>query len=533
MHDRLLNAPSAAQPISTGKILLVAAGILFAIVVGYLAGDNVLIAIAATSAIIGLSAFFGMPGSLFFKFAFALMALRMSQGWVGFMNVESVRGVNVANILILGLLATWFYAATARRNFYEPRSIDVPLIIAVVLLPIGSFLYTHAFLDMPGYSLTGILSYYKRWVTPFMCVFLMVQCMKDRREMRWLIVGLLLIAFGSACASLLEFAVSGSKSLEEGARSQYRTEGVISEPNIYSCFLNQVIPFGLLVIFLYRGHLGRQFACFVLVAILGATLITTFSRAGYLGFLVVAAVSMYIGFRSGGHIPIVGPTFLASIFAGIVFLISPNMVDTISERFSPKTYDKNVRTSETLFQKLNNYSGDRLHLWDNAYQMWKESPVFGVGYRTYILRIARMHRKGHANSPHSQYMGMLAEGGVVGLAALLFLYWKLLAVLYRGWRAAVRLGDRFGQVICGGGTASFISMLWMGLTLDFLHPSGNTIAFWLPIGACLAYSYSLLDELKQRGPDFQASHPGSPDSDSSESPDHGTPDRGTPVVVTG
>lgn len=66
----------------------------------------------------------------------------------------------------------------------------------------------------------------------------------------------------------------------------------------------------------------------------------------------------------------------------------------------------------------------RLDLWEHALDLWGDSPIFGVGYRTLELLPGS---EGHA--AHNVYLGVLVEAGVLGLAAILV---TLIGILWWG-----------------------------------------------------------------------------------------------------
>src|SRR5690554_3119639 len=70
---------------------------------------------------------------------------------------------------------------------------------------------------------------------------------------------------------------------------------------------------------------------------------------------------------------------------------------------------------------------DRLELWSDSLRFYRESPLLGMGPGMF----ARLQEEvlGKPGSiAHNEYLTALTEQGPVGLAALLFLLWKLLQI---------------------------------------------------------------------------------------------------------
>jgi O-antigen ligase len=234
------------------------------------------------------------------------------------------------------------------------------------------------------------------------------------------------------------------------------------------------------------------------LACLALSLITTYSRAGYIGFAIAFVGALYVAYRGGGHVPFLGPTLLVGGLAVVTVVVAPQLLDSITKRFEMGSYKHSKRRSQSDYAVLNQYAGDRLDLWAAAIEMTKEDPVFGVGFRVYNRLLPKMHRKGVSNSPHNQYLGALAETGIVGLVTLLGLYWYVLRQVFDAWRRTLARGDVPGQICTGAAFISFVIMLGLGMTSDFLHPSVKTFIFWLLIGAGVKYGLLLKEEEEAR-----------------------------------
>jgi O-antigen ligase len=97
-----------------------------------------------------------------------------------------------------------------------------------------------------------------------------------------------------------------------------------------------------------------------------------------------------------------------------------------------------------------NSATNRMMMWKCAVQLWKQAPVQGTGLATYRPEFPRLQaavleqEKGKGWNyvvtwlPHQNYLYLLAETGLIGLALFLALW---AAALRRGWNRAA-LGDR-------------------------------------------------------------------------------------------
>lgn len=65
----------------------------------------------------------------------------------------------------------------------------------------------------------------------------------------------------------------------------------------------------------------------------------------------------------------------------------------------------------------------RMELWNEAIEVFKENPVFGVGYGGFGLTIPKDQL---LTDTHNYYVKMLAEQGIVGFFIINYHFWKSL-----------------------------------------------------------------------------------------------------------
>jgi O-antigen ligase len=81
----------------------------------------------------------------------------------------------------------------------------------------------------------------------------------------------------------------------------------------------------------------------------------------------------------------------------------------------------------------------RISLWREAIDIFKESPVFGVGIRQFPHHnIPEALGQGHVaiDHAHSNYMQILATTGLVGIVAYACLWFNVLSVAFNNWKNA-------------------------------------------------------------------------------------------------
>lgn len=165
-----------------------------------------------------------------------------------------------------------------------------------------------------------------------------------------------------------------------------------------------------------------------------------------------------------------GIVLLILAIAGGIFAATPNL----SKRFSSIS---NLRTRSVT---------ERFLMWDSAFNMFKDNPVFGVGYgqykfayqNEYISPKAREKTQEHA---HNNVIQMLAECGIVGAAAFIFLWGYFSYFSLKMWRSE----KNFVWLL-------FFCILWgtmlHGMTEFNFETSVTSKIFWYSLGMCIAYS---------------------------------------------
>lgn len=103
----------------------------------------------------------------------------------------------------------------------------------------------------------------------------------------------------------------------------------------------------------------------------------------------------------------------------------------------PASVVDRISMTETQEGEIENSAAGRLLLWDYAIDLFKQNPIFGIGFGGFALSSGGVTlandeslRKGF--DAHNFYMRTLSEQGIIGISVLLFL-------LYRAFRSGWRL----------------------------------------------------------------------------------------------
>jgi len=461
---------------------VITAGLAFvALLLGFATADNFLLLAAGAAGIVGLIGLGAVRLSLTVKLVFVVILVSFLQRLLGYFKIGELRGANVANLLLLMSFGAWFYTGLQKKSLYRSTPIDLWLLVAVVVIPSLSLGYAIYFRRIPGYIPAEEIRTYKQWVTPFIYFFLLIQSLETKRDVKYLFA----LIFGVLCLVVLE----GMPDVVKFSNwRESRSEGIVGQANDYAALLATTIPFFFLLLFLYRERMHYKAFALLLLGCMGISILMTYSRAGYAGLLIALAGTLYIAYRATRRVTVVGPAIVVTVVCLLPVVTVPEVWESLESRFTSKTYKRSQRKGYTKYEEANQFSGGRFEIWKGAIRMAEDHPIFGVGFHAFRYELPRYHYLGWSNYPHNQFLGALAEGGIVWLVAICTLYWKLWRLLYHNWKVVFSQGDRNGMFVCGGALVSFIIMTVMSTANDFFNPGPKSTFYWVIMAGAIRYA---------------------------------------------
>jgi O-antigen ligase/cytochrome c-type biogenesis protein CcmH/NrfG len=243
------------------------------------------------------------------------------------------------------------------------------------------------------------------------------------------VVVLFVLAVGNVLIGVIQFFKGHDfmpiKALPRGEYG-FRASGLYGCPNHLAGFLEVVMLFALSIAWWSRWRVILRIVAAYIAVVCGVGIVITGSRGGYasslFGVLVFSVISLLVARRSlrrdRWYLVIAGGTLLV-------------LALTVSIRSI-------FRDSQLLQFRVESASIDapvRLGMWKAAVRQFQLSPVFGTGSGTYLLYGRQFRDPGHQRDPnyaHSDCLQLLAEFGIVGIAAVLLFTG---AHLWSGWHS--------------------------------------------------------------------------------------------------
>jgi len=289
-----------------------------------------------------------------------------------------------------------------------------------------------------------VLKYYEY----FFLYFMTVNLVTDEKQIKQLVTVSLVTCFLVALYAIAQ--------IPGGERASAPFEGKEGEPNTLGGYL--VFMLSIVTGLLMTPGASRYRALLSLLMLVGfIALQATLSRASFLAAGVVMLVFMV---QIAGRSPLLLAVMLAVLGAAPVW--APQ---SVKNRIM-YTFTQSAREGEQYRIggiKVDSSTTDRLRSWGQAVDAWKTSPLWG---------------RGVTGGPFmdAMYPKLLADTGILGLAAFAFLMWSV----YRLARSALdEIGDPYFQGIAMGFLLGFVGMLIHGIGSNTFIIVRIMEPFWL------------------------------------------------------
>lgn len=202
----------------------------------------------------------------------------------------------------------------------------------------------------------------------------------------------------------------------------------------------------------------------LLLGILTVALVLSYTRAAWLSLVGAGLVYLIYLFRMSKS--------LVWTLVSIVCIITALNFSMISSKFERNTTDSSDDLNEHV-ASVTNVSTDasnleRINRWKCAIRMFQERPLLGHGPGTYMFLYAPYQKPsektiistngGNRGNAHSEYLGPLAESGILGLATFLGLIISVVVV-------SIKTYQRIGEPRVKG----MLRLAFLGLITYYLH----------------------------------------------------------------
>ncbi len=254
-----------------------------------------------------------------------------------------------------------------------------------------------------------------------------------------------------------------------------------SDHTSYGAAIAFVFPFVMYKSFNKETLGSIKILLFGLFLFFTTALILSYTRAAWLSVIGAACVYLVLKFKIKWWI-----LGIVSLFIG-VFIIG--MWTSINTALEGNKQDSSTNLQEHV-SSMSNVSSDasnleRFNRWNSAIEMFKKRPVFGWGPGVYAFEYAPFQRSadrtiistnsGDGGNAHSEYLGPLAESGILGSLSMLMI---VLTTLYTAIRLYKRSNDDKIKSLVMISLLGLISYYLHGGLNNFLDTDKISCLFW-------------------------------------------------------
>jgi len=332
--------------------------------------------------------------------------------------------VRIEDLILTTVCLAWLARAAIFKDVGLVRKtpLNGPIVAYTVTLVVATLLGTFAGNVRPLRGFFFTLKYVEYFVVYFMAV----NYIQDERQLRRLL--------GTAVATCAISAVMGIAQIPSGERVSAPFEGKYGEPNTFGGYLVFMLAV-ILGLALAAKTLPARLRWFALAALTAAPLLYTLSRTSWLAALPMLLTLILLSPRRLIVIVAVGG---AIILGSAVF--PKQVLDRYDYTFHAPEARGEFRVGSARFDTS---TSARVESWGYGIRGWLKRPLLGYGVTGFAFMDA-------------QYVRVLVEGGLLGLAAFLWLLWRILRTAWDTYRRTV--GTRF-EGLALGYIAGFAAMI--------------------------------------------------------------------------
>ncbi len=299
-----------------------------------------------------------------------------------------------------------------------------PIVLAI-LFYLFWMLVTTITSEMPIVSLKFFIA--RLWfIIPYF--YVMVYVFKNNQDNYKIFLWLLLIAM-----SIVSVYTIYNHSLHDfdKASSTWVMFPLFKEHTSWGAILAMIYPVSIYFV-VKKGDLGVRAIALLLFIIMTLAVILSYTRAAWVSLIVAGGVYALLYFKvKFSRLIVIG-------MVGLVMLYSAK--DEIAKKFEGNKQDSSEQLGEHV-KSITNVSTDasnmeRINRWKSAYRMFQERPIVGWGPGVYMFKYAPFQspfektiistNAGNRGNAHSEYLGALAESGVLGMLSVMFLVTMLM-----------------------------------------------------------------------------------------------------------
>ena len=363
---------------------------------------------------------------------------------------KAATNIFLALALIAFFVRIFYKRDDCAKVFHEYKNIFTVIFFLLVAVFISAL--------TSDFILQGVKRFLERYILHISIILPLIFVIQDKKKILQLVELLI-------CGAVLSHLTVVIQAVPRLSESEWRFGGVLS-PMIQGSLLAMFLPIYILLFLHFKER--RLKNLFLLASAVGTfALLLTGTRGAWIAAVIL--IPLVILIHAEKKLKKLGEILISLSIVGGIFFVTP----ALSSR---------VATVTDLHMQSNS---ERLLMWQSAWQMFKDNPVFGIGYGSYkvayqtkyISPLAKDKTLEHA---HNNFFQMLGECGIVGFSAFILMLIYFSYFCLRGWAKEKNIAYLM-----------FFSVLWgmvlHGLTEYNFETSMTSKIYWFALALCLAY----------------------------------------------
>ena len=401
----------------------------------------------------------------------------------GFRFLWFVQAGGLPDLYLDRMMLIWLGMVFLIKSVVGKRIPTGPYTLDLFILCHGLYILARVYIQHMHY----IQPWFMSIAIPYCAYFLAKNIIDDSRRIRvlwWVLLGLVVYySFTSIVEKYRIDALIFPRNIIEAKELEFRGRsiGPFIQPGVFGTSFAMLLPIHLYFLATVRSRLAKVLvgACFVAAAV---GLMFTYTRGSWLAGAAGLGVAAILNRRR--YLPLLAPAAVIGCLVGL-FVLGVGHDKFMKERFE---------NEDTL--------GSRVGTAATALRVWRDSPVFGVGFFQFgrvredyiepvnapLLGTIRFSQY-RDNPLHDIYLGPLAEDGLVGAVLQYGIYFLILRNILRKRRSLA--GDRhFTELILPVCIGSFAAYFVGGLAFDYRFFSFMGALFYMTAGILEGYRSS-------------------------------------------
>ena len=392
---------------------------------------------------------------------------------INFSDLEMGFGISIpTEPLMLGVVI-FFLFKVLYEGKYDNKILKHPLTILIFLNLIW-LIFTSITSEIPIVSFKFVIS--RLWfIVPFyFFIILLFKKMGNIKTFIWLYMVSLLFVIIYTIIRHLTYGLN-----EESGHWVMRP--FYNDHTAYGAILSMYIPVIFAFAFDKQYKSSTRFISFIVFIFLIVALVLSYSRAAWLSLAAAMGIWIIVLLK----IKFRWVLLSIIVVVGLFFTFQQQIFDQL---------ERNKQDSSANFvehiQSITNISSDasnleRINRWQSAFRMFGERPFWGWGPGTYQFLYGPYQRAkektiistnaGDMGNAHSEYIGPLAETGVLGSVTIFLIF---IASVYLGLRVYQRSKDYEVRLISLAVTIGLICYYIHGFLNNFLDTDKASVPVW-------------------------------------------------------